>query len=59
MASFQYVLAFKKAVSLLLFSIFLDFKKVVILLLFNFFVALKRPFGIPTIMSLLLAAITE
>ena len=41
-ASFQYVLAFKKAVLLLLFSMFLAFKKAVILLLFNLFVVLKK-----------------
>ena len=41
LASFQYVLAFKKTVLLLLFSMFLAFKKAVILLIFNFFVALK------------------
>ena len=40
-ASFQYVLAFKKAVLLLLFSMFLACKKAVILLILNFFVALK------------------
>ena len=40
-ASFQYVLAFKKAVLLLLFSMFLAFKKAVILLLFNLFVVKK------------------
>ena len=58
-ASFQYVLAFKKAGLLLLFSMFLAFKKAVILLLFNLIVALKRAMGIPTIMPLLLEEVGD